>query len=347
MRSLIVSGRHSLSPYDLTALSQAVTIRQRAVAAEQAAMSIHSGPVIFQLDQEAQALASIQTAITMAEEADALGAAALEALAVGRTAMWNQAMQVLGQLTAASPQGSPYAFWDHMVGMIGQALGWIVNPLNPLSLFGSGGGGINPAAGLKSIRDLGLTGLGVLGMLGGAVGEGGGLALDATGVGAVAGVPVNVASAGLFVTGAATATAGAALLGNDLRMVMAQGNGGGGNASNTGSPSASGNTASTIEKEVADEVSNKLGGQVNKIPNDINSWKVEVPNGKRPIIVRIMEAGSGNRSLPYFRVSVAERSALNLQGEFSSDRALTHFDITDRAVAIRQILDIVQKFLGR
>ena len=45
-------------------------------------------------------------------------------------------------------------------------------------------------------------------------GEAGGVALDATAVGAVAGVPINVASAGLIVTGVGTALAGAGLLMN-------------------------------------------------------------------------------------------------------------------------------------
>lgn len=46
----------------------------------------------------------------------------------------------------------------------------------------------------------------------GASGEVGGVALDATGFGAVAGVPLNVASAGLIATGATTATVGGAAL---------------------------------------------------------------------------------------------------------------------------------------
>ncbi len=49
---------------------------------------------------------------------------------------------------------------------------------------------------------------GVAEMLLGSGGEGAGLALDATGVGALAGVPLNIASAGVFVHGAAVAGTG-------------------------------------------------------------------------------------------------------------------------------------------
>ncbi|GIO41755.1 hypothetical protein J41TS4_15130 [Paenibacillus apis] len=35
-----------------------------------------------------------------------------------------------------------------------------------------------------------------------------------------------------------------------------------------------------------------------------NGWKVEIPNGKKPIVVRIMNEGSGGRTQPYFRVSI-------------------------------------------
>jgi RHS repeat-associated protein len=54
---------------------------------------------------------------------------------------------------------------------------------------------------------------GVVEVVGGAGGEVGGVALDATGVGAIVGVPVNVASAGLIVHGAATATVATGHLG--------------------------------------------------------------------------------------------------------------------------------------
>lgn len=58
-------------------------------------------------------------------------------------------------------------------------------------------------------EDLLSMALGAGGIVLGSGGEVGGVALDATGVGAVAGVPINVASAGLIATGAAAMAAGA------------------------------------------------------------------------------------------------------------------------------------------
>jgi len=65
----------------------------------------------------------------------------------------------------------------------------------------------------------------------GDAGEVGGFALDATGVGAVAGVPVNVASAGLIATGVTTAALSGAQFAKDARDTMnearSSGDGGG------------------------------------------------------------------------------------------------------------------------
>ena len=60
----------------------------------------------------------------------------------------------------------------------------------------------------QAIGDAVATVTGTLEMLGGAGGEAGGVALDATGVGAIAGVPINVASAGVIAHGAVTAGEG-------------------------------------------------------------------------------------------------------------------------------------------
>jgi RHS repeat-associated protein len=60
----------------------------------------------------------------------------------------------------------------------------------------------------QAIGDAVATVQGAVEMLGGAGGEAGGLALDATGVGAIAGVPLNVVSAGVIVHGTAVAGVG-------------------------------------------------------------------------------------------------------------------------------------------
>lgn len=98
-------------------------------------------------------------------------------------------------------------------------------------------------------------------------------------------------------------------------------------------------------QSLADKVASELGGNVSKIDGDVNSWKVNIPNGKRPIIFRIMEAGSSGRANPYFRVSVDGKPALTLEGKFSSDHGLTHFDLSNESV--QQILNIIDKYRGR
>nr|NNM90395.1 hypothetical protein [Bacilli bacterium] len=121
--------------------------------------------------------------------------------------------------------------------------------------------------------------------------------------------------------------------------------GGGGGGVIDPSPVAEGTGEALSTQSVADKVASELGGNVSKIDGDVNSWKVNIPNGKRPIIVRIMEAGSGGRANPYFRVSVDGKPALTLEGKFSSDHGLTHFDLSNESV--QQILNIIDKYRGR
>ena len=67
------------------------------------------------------------------------------------------------------------------------------------------------------------------------------------------------------------------------------GTGGGGTGG--GGTNGEGTGEALDTQSVANDVASKLGGNVSKIDGDVNSWKVTVPNGKRSIIVRIMEAG--------------------------------------------------------
>ena len=43
----------------------------------------------------------------------------------------------------------------------------------------------------------------------------------------------------------------------------------------------------------------------------------------------MMNEGSGGRSQPYFRVSIDGKGSYTLDGLMSSDRALTHIDMTN------------------
>lgn len=50
---------------------------------------------------------------------------------------------------------------------------------------------------------------------------------------------------------------------------------------------------------------------------------------KQPIMIRVMDAGSGGRDASYFRVSVGNKGALTLDGTLSNDMANTHINLTD------------------
>jgi hypothetical protein len=76
-----------------------------------------------------------------------------------------------------------------------------------------------------------------------------------------------------------------------------------------------------------------------------NGWKIEIPNGKKPIVVRIMNEGSGNRADPYFRVSIDGKGSLTLDGTLSSNRELTHIDLTNEY--INQITNMINNYLGK
>ena len=57
-----------------------------------------------------------------------------------------------------------------------------------------------------------------------------------------------------------------------------------------------------------------------------------------------MEAGSGGRDSPYFRVSIDGKGSLTLHGVISSDGALTHINLTDDY--LKQIMDMIAKYKG-
>lgn len=75
-------------------------------------------------------------------------------------------------------------------------------------------------------------------------------------------------------------------------------------------------------KSVANEVANRLDGQVEQLKG--NSWKVTVENGNKPIVIRIMQEGSGGRPNPYFRVSVDGKGSYTLEGQLSNNKGVTH-----------------------
>lgn len=58
-----------------------------------------------------------------------------------------------------------------------------------------------------------------------------------------------------------------------------------------------------------------------------------------------MNEGSGGRVNPYYRVSISGKGSLTLDGTLSSDRGLTHIDITDNY--LKQIVNMINKYLRK
>jgi hypothetical protein len=93
---------------------------------------------------------------------------------------------------------------------------------------------------------------------------------------------------------------------------------------------------------LADEVASSLGGKASPLKN---GYKVEIPNGRKPIVVRIMGEGSGGRGNPYYRVSIDGKGSLTSEGIISSDRGLTHIDLSENS--LNEITNIINNYLGR
>jgi hypothetical protein len=73
-----------------------------------------------------------------------------------------------------------------------------------------------------------------------------------------------------------------------------------------------------------------------------NGFKVLINNGRKPIVVRLMNAGSGGRPNAYFRVSIDGKGSFTMMGQISEDRLLTHVDINSETL-ISDIKSIVDK----
>jgi len=88
-------------------------------------------------------------------------------------------------------------------------------------------------------------------------------------------------------------------------------------------------TVFTNTQNSAQTVAKQFNGKITELKN---GYKVEIPNpagGNKPVVVRMINEGSGGRSQPYFRVSIDGKGSYTLDGLMSSDRALTHIDMTN------------------
>lgn|GEM_PF-3577254 len=98
-------------------------------------------------------------------------------------------------------------------------------------------------------------------------------------------------------------------------------------------------------EDVANTLGKKYNGKVVEASGD--GWKViniDNPVSKnQPIMIRVMNAGSGGRSAPYFRVSIGNKGALTLDGKISNDHNLTHIDLTDNYM--KQIQKMIDNYI--
>lgn len=174
-------------------------------------------------------------------------------------------------------------------------------------------------AALEHPGDL-LTIAGGLGLIAlGSAGEGGGGLLDATGVGAVVGIPINVASAGLIASGAGLAGAGAVSLGqhaaqNDQRVLQeAHPSSSGGSGTSPGDPLPSGDRPGTAGGSWEGRVADNGKGQVWQDPAKANAPKGQPKDANE---VRIMDPEADPRYPDgYVRFYNEKGQALTLDGK--------------------------------
>ena len=91
---------------------------------------------------------------------------------------------------------------------------------------------------------------------------------------------------------------------------------------------------------MADEIGNLYGGSVYQARTG-KGYTVTIPyKGNQKITVRLMGEGSGDRTSPYYQVSIGNKGSVDITGAFSSDRGSTHINISPNSVIeIKQIIN--------
>ncbi len=90
--------------------------------------------------------------------------------------------------------------------------------------------------------------------------------------------------------------------------------------------------------ELVQQIASTTNGTLEKIKGDVDSYKIIIDK----ILIHIMDAGSGQRSIPYDRISFGSIGSLDVNGKPSSERGITHIDIIDPNQAYEQIMNILQ-----
>jgi RHS repeat-associated protein len=140
---------------------------------------------------------------------------------------------------------------------------------------------------------------------------------------------------------------GGGLLGALLRLLGLGGDGGAGKVAQEvakdGDPTNELVPITDKVRSIAAKVADSTGGTLDAARG--SGWTVKVSNATNKgfdITIRIMTKG-GQRSDPYFRVSVAGKGALDSSGQANNNQALTHFSLyaDDVDAAVKQVLQVV------
>ncbi|MHA7136667.1 SAR2788 family putative toxin [Rossellomorea arthrocnemi] len=88
------------------------------------------------------------------------------------------------------------------------------------------------------------------------------------------------------------------------------------------------------------QITKAYGGSVKGAKNG-KGKVITISNKNQPIVIRLMEAGSGGRKDAYWRMSVGNKS-LNRAGNYSSNKSETHITLKESSPAT--ILKLIKKF---
>ena len=96
-----------------------------------------------------------------------------------------------------------------------------------------------------------------------------------------------------------------------------------------------------VSESQAEEVAKAVGGRVKGPAQNKNGYVIDLGSLERPTKIRLMNTGSGQREQAYFRITKHGKGALTREGVWSSDPAITHFDLHSGDIAdqVREILD--------
>ncbi len=112
------------------------------------------------------------------------------------------------------------------------------------------------------------------------------------------------------------------------------------------------NTIQKVSRSHADELARALGERVKGVKVEeilrsgtgkIKGYKVVVGNSKKPIVIRLMNAGAGGRKAAYFKIAKGTKGAYDKLGKLTDLPVPSHFDLNPDTYIeiIKQILRLI------